>query len=181
MLVTTGWWASMNKNIKQISLVGIFTALALIMYFIEGMFPPVLPVLPYAKIGLSNIIAFLALIIIGFKGGLTVVILKCLLGSIFSGNIFALVFSLSGGITSYLAMYLLYKYALKHISISGISVVGALTHNFVQVLVASLLIENIFTFVILPYMLAFSLFAGIITGLTVHYIIKQTPTSIYTE
>jgi len=176
----------MNNRINYITKIGIFTALALIMYFIEGMFPPVLPLIPYAKIGLSNVVSFLALILLGFNGGFAVVVLKCLLGSLFAGNIFALAFSLSGGITSYLTMFLLYKYAYKHISIIGISIVGALVHNITQVIVASIMIKNAFTIIILPYMLAFSLVAGVITGLTVYYLVKNLPiekfeNSLYTK
>ncbi|MCK9575102.1 MAG: Gx transporter family protein [Clostridia bacterium] len=165
----------MNNRINYIARIGIFTALALIMYFVESMFPPVIPLIPYAKIGLSNVVSFLALIMLGFNSGLIIVVLKCFLGSLFTGNIFALAFSLSGGIMSYFAMFLLYKYAYKHMSLTGISIVGALVHNITQVIVACLMIKNVFTVIILPYMLAFSLVAGVITGLTVYYVVKNLP------
>ena len=46
----------MNNKIKTITFTGIFTALAIILAYVELLIPPLFPSLPGIKMGLPNII-----------------------------------------------------------------------------------------------------------------------------
>jgi heptaprenyl diphosphate synthase len=65
-------------------------------------------------------------------------------------------------------MGLVYKFGSTFFSLLGISLVGAVTHNVAQLLVASVVIETVGIFAYLPYMLFFALptgaFVGLVTG-----------------
>ena len=47
----------MKKTLsRRIALSGLFLALALIVSLVESLIPPVVPALPYAKLGLGNVV-----------------------------------------------------------------------------------------------------------------------------
>ncbi len=70
-------------------------------------------------------------------------------------------------------MYIVYKYFSKTFSLIGVSIFGAVAHNFAQVLVASIMMNNIRIFSYLPILLLISLFTGYFVGLTSKFAIKN--------
>ena len=86
----------MKLNAKNIALCAMLTALALGLSTLEGLFPITLLFvpLPGVKLGLANIVTVFALYRLGPVPALTVLVLRCMLGSIFAGNMSALLFSL---------------------------------------------------------------------------------------
>jgi heptaprenyl diphosphate synthase len=77
-------------------------------------------------------------------------------------------FSFTGGLVSAIVMGLLYRFASKHLSMMGISLVGAVTHNVAQLSIAALMIEQELILLYLPVMLFAALptgaFVGLVTG-----------------
>ena len=57
----------------------------------------------------------------------------------------------------------------KELSIIGVSIIGAIGHNIGQLLVASLIIENLMIVTYLPFMLTTSLITGLFVGLVSKY------------
>ena len=113
----------MQKNyLKNLTLCAVYSALATISFVLETLLPPL--VLPGARIGVSNLFILLATFTLGYWQGYFVLIVKCLLGSLFSANISALIYSLSAGITSLSAQILIFVLVNKA-SIISISVFGA--------------------------------------------------------
>ena len=45
-----------TNGAKRVALSGVMLALALIVSLIENMIPPIVPMLPYAKLGLTNVV-----------------------------------------------------------------------------------------------------------------------------
>ncbi|MBE6970759.1 MAG: Gx transporter family protein [Ruminococcaceae bacterium] len=140
------------------------TALALGLSTMENMFPvtAVIP-LPGVKLGLANIVTVFALYRLGSKQALSILIARCLLGSLFAGNFSALLYSLLGGIVAMLVMI-----GLKHLqrlSIFGVSIGGAAGHNIGQIAAACITLGNTAVLGYLPILLGVSLITGTITGL----------------
>lgn len=153
----------MDKT-KRIIILGLMVALALVLSIVESWFPLPLPV-PGVKLGLANIITITVIIFYGFKDAISVVFIRCLLGSIFGGGIIGFLFSISGGILSTVIMYILYKKGTKLFSTIGISVAGAVSHNIAQIIMASIIMKDAAIYTILPLLLMSGLVMGLFVGL----------------
>ena len=95
---------------------------------------------------------------IGAKEAFCISVLRILLAGFLFGNPFSIIYSLSGGILSFLVML-----ALKHtkkFQIVTVSVAGGIFHNIGQLCTASAVVENYNLFYYAPMLLI----AGFITG-----------------
>ncbi|NCA67218.1 MAG: Gx transporter family protein [Clostridia bacterium] len=161
----------MKKNTKKIAVLGILTALALIIGFVENMLPPVFAMVPYARLGLSNIIILLVLVIYDIQEGLIVLAIKIVLLAVLSGNPSMIIYSFAGGMLSILTMWLL-TFMHKN-SLAAISAVGGAMHNIGQVAVAALVTKTAAVFIFLPHLMLFGSLAGILTGVVCHIVVKR--------
>ena len=95
----------MKWTTKNLALCAVLTALALGLSTLENLFPVSLVVpLPGVKLGLANIVTVFALYELGAVPALVILLARCGLGSLFAGNVSALLFSLLGGLTAMLVM-----------------------------------------------------------------------------
>jgi Heptaprenyl diphosphate synthase component I len=65
--------------------------------------------IPGVKLGLTNIVVVLMLYCVGTKEALAVSALRIVLSGFLFGNMFSILYSLAGGLLSFLVMYLLKK------------------------------------------------------------------------
>lgn len=159
----------MAPNKKMIFL-SLLISLALVLSYIEVFFPVPIP-LPGVKLGLANIITLLTLLIFGLKETLLVVLLRTFLASALGGSPVTFLYSLSGGLSSVVVMYILYKKFSHYFSIPGISIVGAIGHNIGQLFIATLITRaNLFYY--FPILVVASFFTGLFIGWVVVYIKK---------
>lgn len=150
----------------------LLVSMALALSVLESTIP--LPVaIPGAKLGLSNMVILVTLIIFGFKEALTVGVLKSIILVLVTGSVSSLFYSLSGAILSALAMYIVYSNFSSIFSLIGVSIFGSISHNFAQVTVASLMMNNARIYSYLPILLIISLFTGYFVGLGSTYISKN--------
>lgn len=154
----------MRVNTKQIALGAVLTALALGLSVMENMFPvtAVIP-LPGVKLGLANIVTLFALYQLGSRSALSILIARCLLGSLFAGNVSALLFSLMGGLAAMLVMIGLTHF--RRLSVFGVSIGGAAAHNIGQIGAAIITLGDTAVLGYLPVLLGVSLITGTVTGL----------------
>ena len=134
-----------------------FLALALVCSYVESLIPFYFGV-PGVKLGLTNIVVVLMLYCIGTREALAVSVGRILLAGFLFGNLFSILYSLAGGLLSFLVMWL-----IKHTGKFGVlpvSVSGGLFHNIGQICVAALVVENYNIFYYLPLLLI----AGAVTG-----------------
>ena len=143
-------------------------AVALLLGFIESILPPVMPALPYARLGLGNIAILLCLMWYGLPSASIILVLKCVILGLFSGAPMMIVYSLGGGVLSTLTMFLLLK-ADKN-GLPAISAVGGILHNVGQVLVAMLITMTPSVAVVLIYLSLFGALAGALTGILAYFI-----------
>lgn len=141
----------MRFSTKAITTCAVLAALALALSYLESFFPPLLP-LPGVKLGLANIVTVYALYALGASSALAILVVRCLLGSLFAGNASALLFSLLGGLAAMLVMIALH--ALPRLSVYGVSVGAA----------AMLTLGSAAPLAYLPFLLVVSVFAGALTG-----------------
>ena len=158
----------MKKNIY----LAILTALALVVSLFESVIP--LPfIAPGAKLGLSNIVILVTLVVFGFREGFIVGVLKSITLMFVSGSVSSMFYSLSGAIGSIIVMGFAYRYLSKYLSLIGISILGAATHNFCQLAVAAFMTSNLLMFTYLPLLIIIGLFTGFFVGLSSIYISDQ--------
>lgn len=154
----------MKLTTRELTLCAVLTALALALSYMENFIPlsAAIP-LPGIKLGLANIVTLFALYALGAGQALMILTARCILGSLFAGNLNALIFSLMGGVTAMLVMILLSH--VRRLSVYGVSVGGAAAHNCGQVAAAILTLGNTAPLYYLPVLLGVSIFSGALTGL----------------
>lgn len=152
----------MRFSTKQLTTCAVLAALALALSYVEGMFPPPVP-LPGFKLGLANIVTLFALYALGAAPALAILLVRVLLGAMFAGNASALIYSLLGGLCAMLVMIALSRW--DKLSIYGVSIGGAAAHNAGQVAAAVLTLGNAAPVAYLPVLLIVALFSGALTGL----------------
>lgn len=133
-----------------------------------------LPIMiPGARLGLSNMVVLVTLVVFGLKEGIIVSLLKSVVLMLVTGSVSSFIYSISGALLSSLAMSISYKYFSKTFSLIGISIIGALFHNFGQITVASLMMNNMRIYTYLPFLMLTSLFTGYFVGISSIYIVKN--------
>ncbi|MCW3491356.1 Gx transporter family protein [Dethiobacter alkaliphilus] len=157
---------------RKLTHIAILITFALVIHTVEAMVP-VPMIVPGAKLGLANVITLLAFVIYGFKSAMFIAVIRAILGSIFIGNFLGFGFFLSfgGAVLSTLAMALgISLWRRGAVSLIAVSIMGAVAHNTAQVLIASILIQNINLLrLYLPLLLFLALPTGFFTGLVVIY------------
>lgn len=152
----------MNST-KRLVQSAVLVSLALALSYAERFIPlQMLIPLPGVKLGLANVVTLIALYLLGEKNAFVILILRCVLGSVFGGGITGLLFSLCGGILSMSVMALCKR--TSFFSVYGVSILGAAAHNIGQILAAMALMNSVYIGMYLSYLLAVALFTGFGTG-----------------
>ena len=142
---------------NKIAYWGVFLALALVCSYVESLIPISFGI-PGVKLGLTNIVVILMLYTIGAKDAILISVLRIILAGFMFGNAFSIIYSLAGGILSFVVMLLLKK--TGKLKILSISTAGGISHNVGQLIVAALVVENYNILFYVPVLII----AGIITG-----------------
>jgi len=141
----------------------ILTALAFALSWVDRMIPLELVIpLPGVKLGLANTVTLFALYRLNLPAAFLILTARCLLGAAFSGNMTGLAFSLAGGVLSLAVMAMSRK--SRHLSVWGVSVLGAAGHNCGQILIAMAVMHSTYILGYLPYLLLIGTACGIATG-----------------
>ena len=162
---------------KQITVLALFTTIALAVYYAESLLPPIVPI-PGIKLGLTNIITLILIKKATLKDAFLVLLMRILIAGFLFGQAMSLLYSLTGGILSLVSMYLIYKLLQgQFIFLTGIF--GALFHNLGQLSVAMLLVLSTAPLAYLPFFILSSMITGTFTGLCAHYASKKLPSSVF--
>ena len=87
------------------------------------------------------------------------------------GNMFSILYSLAGGLLSFLVMYLLKK--TKWFGVLPVSVSGGIFHNVGQLVVAAYVVENYNIFYYMPVLLIAGALTGFLVGIAAQEMIKR--------
>jgi len=158
---------------SKIAKIGIFSSIALIIALFENLLPPIIPVLPYAKVGISLIVILAVLIMTGPFDALIVFFIRTVFSAIFAGNPSMLLYSIPAGLVSILTMILLLK--TEKFGVPVISMASGAVHNLIQVIMAALITRSTAVFFYLPYLMTFGAVAGTVTGVVCYLLVKKLP------
>lgn len=154
--------SSAGSKAYKISLCAVLTALAMIFSYVEALIPFNFGI-PGIKPGLSNLVVLVALYGIGASYAFTVNMTRILLSGFLFGGVSAMIYSLAGGIFSFISMYLVKK--TKLFSPLGVSMTGGVMHNAGQLTVAALIIENAKIYYYLPALMISGTVTGVLLGI----------------
>lgn len=150
-------------SLHRIARNSLLSAVALTIFLLEAQIPIPVPV-PGLRLGLSNIITVYALAVFGKKDALAIVLVRILLGNIFSGQLMALFYALGGGLLSFGCMALVLP-KLKQAQLWVCGVIGGIAHNIGQMGVAVTITQTHGLLVYLPVLLLCGILTGAFTGL----------------
>lgn len=148
-------------------------ALAVVIHTAESVLPVTVV---WFRFGFANIIGLATLYLFGFKDAFLLTLGRIFLGSLVTGLFGspAFLLSLSGGVTSMLAMGLAHRYFSGIFSEIGISIIGAVVHNITQLVVAYLLIiRNEGILLLVPVMILAAAATGFINGLAARFFVAH--------
>lgn len=154
---------------QKVAFLGIFTALAMILSYIETLIPSFVAI-PGIKLGLANIAVIVILYKIGWKEAFAVSIIRVILSSLLFTTVLSMLYSLAGAILSLFAMILLKKIKLSTITIS---VIGGVCHNIGQIAVAIFMTETAELVYYVPVLLITGTISGILIGLVGAITVKK--------
>ena len=161
----------MKNRSKAVAFIGLCTALALILAYVEILVQPLFPTIPGIKMGLPNIIIVFVLYRKGAPSAIGVSLLRLILVSILFGNAMAFLYSFAGAALSLSVMILLRRFNL--LSTVGVSVAGGVMHNVGQILMAMLLLQTVELGYYLVVLTVSGVIAGILVGLCGAILIKK--------
>ena len=151
----------MRSRTEKITCVSVLTAAGLILSYIESFI--VIPVsVPGIRIGLANISTLLALYMCGPVYALCVTVIRVILASVLFQTPVSFIYGIAGGGLALFGMLISRRTGF---SVYGVSVTGAVLHNFAQTVVAALFVGNIYVFTVFPVLAASGVAAGLLTGL----------------
>lgn len=167
------------KKLNKMIFVSLLVSIGLALSVLESTIPLPVPI-PGARLGFSNMVILVTLVLFGFKEAFIVGILKSIILVLVTGNVSSVFYSLAGSILSCIAMYIAYKFFSQIFSLIGVSIWGAAAHNLAQVSVAVIILSNYKIYSYLPILLLMSLFTGYFVGLASIYISKNLEKNLKT-
>lgn len=155
---------------KQITELGLLLAVSLVLAYLESLLP-VMVAVPGVKLGLANIVTMLVLYRNGGKKAFFFMTARVVLaGFLFSGAV-GIIYSFAGGVCCIMVMCAVKRFPF--FSILGVSMAGAVSHNFGQLLVAFFVMENAHILYYFPVLCISGGITGLVTGYISALLIRQ--------
>ena len=142
---------------------GFLLALSLILSYVESLLPLNFGA-PGMKLGLANLCIVILLYMWGPYEALMINLLRIMLTGFLFGSFSMILYSFSGALFSFVCMFLAKR--ITRLTIGGVSLVGGITHNVAQCVVAAITVNTIGVLYYVPVLLII----GAITGLIIGYI-----------
>lgn len=146
-------------------------ALAIIFGYVE-MLLPVFFVVPGMKLGLANLVTVFVMYRYRAKEAAVISLIRIVVIGFLFANLFSILYSLAGAALSLLCMTAARRFS--GLSIVGVSILGGVTHNLGQLIVAALVVENGKVFYYFPALLISGLVTGALIGIVTGEILKRT-------
>lgn len=168
------------KSKKKLLIVAIFTAISVLLGYLESLIPPVFSFLPYARIAISDIVILFTVLCYGIGEGILVMGIKCLVVGLISSNPFMILYFIVSGLLTVIVEYFLIK--LGKNGIIAIGAIGGMFSAFGQIAMASILTGTVAPFTYFPHLAIFGTIQGLIIGTLSWILVKYIPENlIYTK
>ncbi len=151
-----------NDRTVRIVLYGMMIALAFVFSYLEHLIPLNIGI-PGIKLGLGNLVVLIALYTLGTGGAFVIAVVRIVLTGLTFGGLFSMLYSLAGGLLSFVVMALLSRSGRLHIA--GVSICGGVMHNIGQLAVAMLVLETVNVWFYLPVLLISGAVTGVVIGI----------------
>ncbi|MBQ9847086.1 MAG: Gx transporter family protein [Clostridia bacterium] len=162
----------MKIKTKKLTVLALFSAVAIIFSYIEAILPPIWSAIPGIKVGLSNIVTVALLYKFSLKEAAIVAFIRIIIIALLFGNVMTLIYSIAGFVLSVTIMAILKRTSL--FSTVGVSIAGGVFHNLGQIIVAMILLQ---TKEIGYYMIVLAItgtVAGILIGIAGNLMLKYS-------
>lgn len=159
---------------KKLIFSALLAAMSLTLYVIEGMIPPVVPI-PGFRIGLAYFPVLFSLYLGGHWSTYDtalILITRVLLSALISGNLTALLFSLAGGVMSFVAMTITHHFIKEPWGAFPAGIFSAVMHNVGQITAASF-VYTLSVFAYLPFLAIAAVLTGTFISAAVWLILKK--------
>lgn len=168
----------MNKRTRTIAMCGVMTAMAMIFSYVESLIPIPIPVYG-VKLGVANIAIITVMYAIGEREALIINCIRITLTAVLFGNLNSFIFSMAGGLLSFVVMVILKR--TKMFSIVGVSVAGGVFHNVGQIIAAIFIMETGAIIYYLPVLIVAGVITGIIIGIVSALVAKRVKSAVVRE
>lgn len=159
-----------NNRIKKLAIGSALTALALIFSYVEFLLPISIGI-PGIKLGLANIVIVIALYTLGTSYAFAINIVRIILSALLFGSMYSFVYSLAGGLLSFVVMYILYR--CKVFSIVGVSMGGGVFHNMGQLMASAVVLQSPKIFSYFPVLCISGIITGIFIGIVSNLVVRR--------
>ena len=159
-----------SSRSKRVAALGVFLALAMILSYVEALIP--IPIgIPGIKLGLANSAVLVLLLTEKQKDAFLVSVVRIILSGLLFGNVFSLIYSLSGGVLSFMIMLL----SLRIIKLHGItaSILGGVSHNIGQIVAAFMILKSMAVLYYIPALMVSGIITGALIGIISNEIYKR--------
>ncbi|MCR5673335.1 MAG: Gx transporter family protein [Lachnospiraceae bacterium] len=159
----------MRSRSRMTAVSAVFSALGIILGYIETFI--VIPVrIPGIRIGLANIVSILGLYLFGPVWAALILFVRVMLSGMLFGTPVSFVYSIFGALVSLTVMIV--AKCLKF-SVYGVSVLGAVSHNIAQIVVAMFLMNSRYVITYIPALVIAGVVTGILIGALSYMILKR--------
>ena len=158
----------MRIKTKKLTVLALFSAVAIVFSYIEAILPPIWSAVPGIKVGLANIVTVTLLYKFSFKEAVAVAFIRITAIALLFGNVMTLMYSIAG---------LIIMTILKNtnlFSTIGVSIAGGVFHNLGQIIVAMIVLQ---TKEIGYYMIVLAVtgtIAGVLIGIAGNLMLKYS-------
>ena len=160
-----------NNPISTVAGMGMLLAFALILSYVESLIPFSFGI-PGIKLGLANLAVVVGLYLIGTKEALLLDFTRILMAGFLFGNLYSILYSLAGGMASFLVMVLCKR--SNAFSVKGVSMAGGVSHNASQLVMAALVVETGSVLYYFPALLVAGLLTGFLIGVIAEQVERRT-------
>ncbi len=155
---------------RRIAQTGVLVSLAMVLSYIESLFPVFIAV-PGIRIGLANIAIVFALYHLGFRAALGISVVRIVLSALLFGSVISMSYSLCGALISLAMMAILKRSGL--FGTVAVSVVGGVSHNLGQIAVACLILQTKAIAYYIPVLILSGVVSGVVIGMVSAVVIAR--------
>lgn len=159
-----------REYIKNIALGGMLVALAMIFSYVETVLPLNIGI-QGVKLGLANLVIIVCLYLLNAKAAFMISMIRIVLVAFTFANLSTMMFSIAGGALSLLCMILAKK--SRKFSMTGVSIIGGITHNIGQILLAILIVDTPGLLSYLPVLVIAGTVSGFLIGILAAILIEK--------
>ena len=156
---------------RKLAMLALLTALAILIGYVESLIPLNFGI-PGIKPGLCNIVILITMMLFSWREALIVSAARVLVIGFLFGNLFSILYGLTGTVLSILVMAFLFE--MEIFGMLGISAAGGTIHNIGQLLVAKAVLPALPLLWYTPVLIFAGMATGALVGLLVHEIWQRT-------